>query len=204
MLKEKVLVLISKIGVLDYNLPSYIASQIEEITNVALKEQKYSAYRLLNKGLTLLGYNGGLSQKILKKGQDGKPFFDDLCLSITHTKGVASVCFFSNSVGIDVEKISRFEKFKLPQLMGLPYHLPKETYAKEWTKKEASFKVDGGKVFSPVNVNCDQFNTKTIKIFNGDEGYFLTLSARCDYVVEYIVLDGETTTKYTGVEEIIL
>ncbi len=204
MINEKVVVFISKIGVLNNDLPKYIIEDIEKINNDALKEQRYSAYRLLNKGLALLGFDGGLSQNILKKRQDGKPFFDDLCLSLTHTKGLVGVCFYKESVGIDVERISRFEKFKFPMLMGLDYHLPKETYAKEWTKKEASFKVDGGAVFSPVNVNCENFYTKTVKVNSDGEGYFLTVSSAKKYDVEYVVLDGEKTIKYTGIEEIIL
>ncbi len=204
MLKDNIFCLISKTNALTGDLPSYIASDIESVTNESLKEQKYATYRLLNKGLVLLGYSGGLSEKILKKGQDNKPYFDDLCVSLTHTKGLSAVCFFSQNVGVDVERISRFEKFKLPQLMGLGYHLPKETYALEWTKKEASFKVDGGAVFSPVNVNSDNFNTLSIKVINGEEEYFLTLSAKSEYKVKYICVDDNLVTNYDKVEQIIL
>lgn len=204
MINEKAVVFLSKIGAQKDDLPNYIIEDIEKINNDALKEQKYSAYRLLNKGLVLLGYDGGLSQKILKKRQDGKPYFDDLHVSLTHTKGLVSVCFYKNSVGIDVERIKRFEKFKFPMLMGLDYHLPKETYCKEWTKKEASFKVDGGAVFSPIKINCENFYTNTIKVINNGEGYFLTLSSANKYDVEYVVIDGDKTVNYLDVEEIIL
>ncbi len=204
MLNQKVVLFISKIGTSDGELPSYVVSEIEKTTNEALKEQKYSAYRLLNRGLIYLGYKGGLNEKLLKKGSDNKPYFDDLCVSLTHTKGVVAVCFFSKNVGVDIEKISRFDKFKLPQLMGLPYHLPKETYALEWTKKEASFKVNGGTVFSPVNVNSDDFKTLSIKVFNDDEGYFLTLSAKCEYGVDCFIVDGEIVTSRSVSDEIKL
>ena len=204
MINKKVVVFISKIGVINDDLPNYITEDIEKINNEVLKEQKYSAYKLLNKALILLGFDGGLSQKILKKRQDGKPYFDDLCVSITHTKGLTSVCFYNESVGIDVERISRFEKFKFPMLMGIDYHLPKEVYAKEWTKKEASFKIEGGQVFSPIKINSDNFYTKTVKVISGDEGYFLTTSSVKEYEVEFFVLDNQNAFKYAGVEEIII
>ena len=204
MINNKVIVFISKIGLLKGDLPNYIIKDIEKINNDALKQQKYSAYMLLNNALTILGFDGGLSQKILKKRQDGKPYFDDLCVSLTHTKGLVSVCFFNENVGIDVERISRFEKFKFPMLMGFDYHLPKETYCKEWTKKEASFKIEGGQVFSPTKINCENFYTNTIKVINNGEGYFLTTSTIKKHEVEYLVLDGETTIKYTNIEQITL
>ncbi len=202
MLNESVIVFISKVGELNDQLPLYVVNEIEKINNQLLKEQKYSAYRLLNRALTILGYNG-LFEKTLKKRQDGKPYFDDMCVSISHTKGLVGVCFFNSDVGIDVEKISRFEKFKFPMLMGLDYHLPKQTYAKEWTKKEASFKVSGGEVFSPIKINADNFYTKTIKVINGDDDYFLTISSQKKYDVNYVVCENQNSTKYNNVEEII-
>ena len=191
---NKVICYISKVGSETIDLPLYIKSQIDSVNSESLKEQKLTAYSLLYKGAKRI-FNIDLGEDKFFINEHGKPLHKKFAFSITHTKNVVAVAFSMQNVGVDIEKLSRFDKFKLPSIMGLAYHLSKKTYCLEWTKKEACFKINGGAVFSPAKIDTSKYITKTKEIVLDGESYYLTLAKDVDFTATYITNDNEINSE---------
>ncbi len=75
---------------------------------------------------------------------NGKPLFkfSDIKFSISHTNGIAAVCFDNDDTGFDIEEIKERDYIKIAKRMKfkLDENSP-ECFYKHWTKYEAEFKL---------------------------------------------------------------
>lgn len=126
------------------------------------------------------------------RDDNGKPYTNDFCFSVSHTECAVAVALSLSNVGIDVERVSG-RALRTLKKVGLrsgiaEYDLSDVTIATElWTKKEATFKANGGVSFRPENVRERDAHVVTDKI--GFCGGVLCVSVAGEFNgVEIIVL----------------
>jgi len=130
---------------------------------------------LLKEGLLEFGFNSSL--ELMRKGEFGKPYFEDADFSfnISHS-GDYIVCVISSdekeNIGIDIEKISLidlddFSSVLSPREKSLVDS--NEKFYNYWTRKEAIIKADGRGLLIPL----DTLETIDLSVALGEQQYFL-------------------------------
>jgi phosphopantetheinyl transferase len=163
----------------------YPKLRLKEITacrSEKVREEKFYAWKLLEEALWR---SFRLQLKKCKPYKDGgKWLCKDAYFSISHSGEFVCVAVSNQPVGVDFEKIDELRFHDLPEekictekeLATLPLG---ENRAREinrlWTVKEATFKLQNGKVFLPNAMETDGV-LKCSKAFQADgEEYFLTV-----------------------------
>ncbi len=162
-MKQLVYVYISGISDdLNIPLPSYI--DVKKISNQSVLAEKRSAYSLLYRAAKeVFGVDMDLS--MLTKTENGKPVYPDYHFSISHSKGICAVALSKNNVGIDIEReISEERETRIRKKILHKNEAPDTDITELWTKKEAVFKLLGGKIFVPHEINISAYNTATDNI----------------------------------------
>ena len=160
--------------------PQARAEEIESCSNADVRLQKFYVWKLLEKALSQsLGL--GISELAISRAASGKWECNECFFSLSHSGNFVAVAVSCEPVGIDVEKLnlSRFnsalaEKITTEREKG---DLSPQTLNVLWTKKEAIFKLLGGKAFLPNNIETADYNTITKIINSGDESYFVTVAS---------------------------
>ena len=143
--------------------PSQRNIEIQSVTNTRYQKEKYCVWQLLCYGLERsLGLK---AEKIdFVKNESGKWTSSRCHFSLTHSNGIVAVAISGNAVGIDIESLdcklhSRFsEKILTEKEKTAEYTLLEPTTQHEyliikWSAKEAFFKREGGKYFSPSTID---------------------------------------------------
>ncbi len=171
----------------DFLFPNERQKEIESCSAEKVKNQKYSAWKLLE--FALLDFlKLPVSDANLIKTPSGKWTSDKCYFSIAHTGNAVFVAISSECVGIDAEKVKRLkleikdriltdnEKEKTNDLYGNSLN---EALLQKWTQKEAISKFLGSAVFSPKNIEVDDFFTKTKILSQFNEEYIICICG-CD------------------------
>lgn len=173
--------------------------EIESCKNSAVKQEKFFVWKLLEKALLSLGLK--IEELDLRKDENGKWVCSACHISLTHSGNFVGVAISDEPVGLDIEKSDegRFSKPFARKILTareqeLFSHLPERQKAvflnALWTKKEAAFKLSGGKAFLPKTEGSACLSqTKTFK--RGCDGYFITVASENAKVAVFHASDVE-------------
>ncbi|MBR6514655.1 MAG: 4'-phosphopantetheinyl transferase superfamily protein [Clostridia bacterium] len=169
-------------------LPCYINTA--DITNPNVLAEKHSAYSLLYRGVKE-EYGINMDVSLLTRSENGKPEYPDICFSISHTKGLCAVALSPCEVGVDIEeeintqRAERIRKNVLHQNES-----PNADITELWTKKEAIFKLSGGKAFIASDIDTAAYNTDTYKYTYDGKSYTVSVATdgECEIKVKTVDL----------------
>jgi 4'-phosphopantetheinyl transferase len=151
------------------------------------KQKKLNEYRfLIDRKLSLYAaiivrteaMRNGIKNIRFQVKENGKPYLTDcpsFCFNISHTKNAVAVAFSDSEIGVDIEKISRYDT----QIAKHNFTESERNYIEKrenpdaafyeiWTKKEAYIKYTGEGLNTPLNSFCVLDNDR-IKTFFQDE-----------------------------------
>ncbi|MBQ4560835.1 MAG: 4'-phosphopantetheinyl transferase superfamily protein [Clostridia bacterium] len=173
-MKHPVYVYISEVKKCSTALPSYIDEK--KITNEKALSEKHTAYALLYKAAKE-AFDIDMDISKLTGSENRKPVYPGLHFSLSHSKGLCAVALSKDNVGIDIEQEITGERAKRIRKNILHENESPDTDLTElWTKKEAIFKLLGGKVFIPSDIDTTMYNTESKKVNFGDREYTVTIA----------------------------
>lgn len=162
----------------------------------ALRCAKYRAWQLL---LLAAEKSLGLDGKKLKfkKVKNGKWLCKDFYFSITHTDKTVAVAVSKAAVGVDAEALARKDRL-LPLRAEMLTPAEKELYGEcdalpllaLWTRKEAIYKAEGGKVFAPAATETDRPDVATYLVGTDEDCVLSVCSPHAERARFYLV-DGD-------------
>ena len=161
-------------------VPPERAEEIESCSNAKARNEKFYAWKLLEEAL-LRTFGLRLDGLDIKRTESGKWVCTECFFSLSHSGNLVAVAVSKIPVGVDIERrdLPRFtpvlaEKITTGRERG---DLSAQTLNALWTKKEAIFKLSGGKAFIPKNIETADYSTVT-KFFDCDgEGYFISVAS---------------------------
>jgi len=169
--------------------PAERACEIASVSNCKLQLQKYSAWRLLERAFKEC-FEQNIKELEFYKSANGKWQCADenYRFSISHTDGVVAVAVSDVGCGVDVEKHipgrmgeKHAKKILTPQQREEYYRLDESLremfLLKQWTIKESVFKMNGGDVFIPAQID-DAENSISFEFSACGYGYCLSVSAQ--------------------------
>ena len=170
--------------------------EISEISNNALRCEKYSAWRLLDIAFKKsLGYD--IRNISFNKLDTGRWECDRACFSLSHSHGFVAVAVSHSPIGIDIQKhtiptsprfaqrILTADEYKV--YSSLPFESAEAYLMSEWTKKEAIFKATGTGAFVPSSINTADYTTHTTLIDKNGSRYYISVCA--DSVEDIVLFD---------------
>lgn len=180
---NNVFVYLAKID--DVSLSSASTEVSRETNESKVATQKNAGLQLLKYALKdRWGINEDLSS--IKLSDNGKPYAEGYQFSISHCGSLVCVAISKNiQVGVDLECVTTRRNWQGLSRRVLTAeerdntNIDSQTMTSIWTKKEAVFKLLGDKVFSPSNIDYNQYCTDTIEnitlVYND---YTLTLATK--------------------------
>ena len=156
-------------------LPQYIDT--EKITNPRVLAEKRSAYSLLY-AAAKKEYGIDLDPLDITKTENGKPLHPSLCFSVSNSKGICAVALSENEVGLDIEEeISGERAVRIRKSILHPNEAPDTDITALWTKKEAVFKLLGGKVFVGPEIDTTAYYTEAKELVFGERRFKLCVAS---------------------------
>ena len=134
--------------------------EIEAISNISVKREKYFVWQLLAYGIER-SFGFKIADLEFKKGQNGVYCCDKVHFSLSHSKNILAVAVSRGDVGVDIELFdSRCNSNMAERVMnedeyavyeGLSESEKQNHFIKLWTAKEALFKKSHGNSFNPAD-----------------------------------------------------
>ena len=171
----------------DKIVPPERAEEIESCSNTKVKAQKYYAWKLLEMALLhSLGLN--IENLDLRRNKSGKWECAKCYFSLSHSGDYVAVAVSEKPVGVDIEKQdkSRFTDALADKILTeceaaaisrLNDEERKVALNIIWTKKEAIFKLEGGKAFQPKQTETSKYSTRTKTLSCGTASYIITVAS---------------------------
>ena len=167
--------------------------EILSCTSKKVISEKYTAWKLLERALKEQ-FDTDIEKVNFEKQKNGKWVMDKGYFSISHSNGVCLVALLDTPVGIDLEKPIKVAKRLCDRLLtekefAVFNTLPekeKESYiSKMWTKKESIFKFLGSGVFSPKEIESENYFTitKNLTLFNEEFLMSITTEKKTSEIV---------------------
>lgn len=166
--------------------PKERKKEIDAVTNLKVKEEKFYVWKLLEK--ILCDKKDLPIKKVKFSKQNAKWVADGFNFSLTHSKNVLAVAVAKNPVGVDIEFLDdeRFFYLKdkiltdseISEYSALPDCDKADYLARLWTVKESIFKMKNGDVFKPslIESNVNTFISK--KYIVNDKPFYLSISCK--------------------------
>ena len=170
----------------DEIFPLERAAEIDRCSDARVRREKYYAWKLLEKALMRsLGLK--LRDLQLVRTESGKWECSQCCFSLSHSGNIAAVAVSRKPVGVDIEKRdeARFSDALAAKILTAGEREKLEAYKDSrgaalnalWTKKEAVFKLSGGRGFQPGSIEVSEYKTVTKEVESGGERYFITVAS---------------------------
>ncbi len=166
-------------------LPFSRQEEIDQVTNLKVKKQKYFVWKLLEYALKrTFGYD--IDKINLVKSDSGKWVCDKCYLSLTHSENMVAVALSRSPVGVDAELVKEHNKEYLKRILcqeeleclsALPDKEQNEYLLNKWCEKESIYKYQEERVFSPQKINCKEYNLNTKRLSLSKEDYLLCVCA---------------------------
>ena len=167
-------------------VPVERAEEIAGCTNSEVRRQKFYAWKLLEKAL-LNSFGLKIEELKITRSENGKWECPLLSFSLSHSGDMVAVAVSGKPIGVDIEKrdLSRFtdalaEKTVTKSEEEALSRLSNDRAAALnalWTKKEAIFKLSGGKSFQPKRIETAEYTTVTKLVQSATERYFITVAS---------------------------
>lgn len=169
--------------------PPSRAEEIESCSDERVKRQKFYVWKLLEAALSKsLGLN--IDNLDIRRTDSGKWECSKCCFSLSHSGNFVAVAVSQAPVGVDIEK---FDKARFNRSLAEKITTERERgdiqpphgLAALWTKKEAIFKLSGGRAFIPKNIQTADFPTVTKTFQCTDESYFISVASSIAQKAEF-------------------
>ena len=156
------------------------AEEIESCADERVRQQKFYVWKLLERALSQLGLS--IEKLDIRRTDSGKWECPECFFSLSHSGNFVAVAVSGEPVGVDIEKFDepRFNRSLAEKILTAREKgdiSPNDLIAL-WTKKEAVFKLSGGKAFIPKNIETADFPTVTKTIDSDDGSYFITVASK--------------------------
>lgn len=159
--------------------------ELDGITNVGLKREKYYVWRLLGYALNRsLGLR--IEDLIFTRSESGRYMTDKAEFSLSHSGGALAVAISRAPIGVDIEKKGTPMRKRMAERIMTPSERlrydalsesEKEGYLlKLWTVKEALFKKRHIERFDPLSVDTENERYTTAEKTIGGETFFLSVA----------------------------
>ena len=174
-------------------VPKERAEEIESCQIAKVRAQKFFAWKLLERVLARC-FGLKMEELDIRRTQNGKWGCSDLFFSLSHSGNFVAVAVSNGPVGIDVEKFDA-SRFSLALSEKIATEREREGGASPrnlielWTKKEAVFKLSGGRAFIPKDIETSAFSTITRFFEDGGENYFVSVAADNAEYAEFFGLE---------------
>ena len=135
--------------------------------------------------------------------ENGKPYVEGYSFSISHSGALVCVAISKNEVGIDIECSTKrrnwlgLRRRVLTQKENEELATDNETMTSNWTKKEAVFKLLGGRVFNPSFITLEGYYIDTITDISLDEDNYILSVATREEVDNYLFVKKVAVYKDT-------
>jgi phosphopantetheine--protein transferase-like protein len=171
--------------------PDERQEEIEGVSNLKVKEEKYFVWKLLEYAL-MRTYGYKINKLNFSKSKEGKWLLKECYISLSHSNGIVAVALSKKPIGVDIEVI---EKPKNSAIERVLVKKEAKEYEKAqdkngylltaWSKKESAFKCKGKGKFTPSKINTIDYDffEKTVAL-NGRE-YILTVCSEYSKTVRY-------------------
>jgi len=171
------------------SLPENVLKIVNKYTDIKSFESSLIGWYVLYNNLKK-NHNIDLANEEIVFNDYGKPFVNNVYFNISHSKNLISVIIGDNECGIDIEKVNEnHHKDKLvlrvlsdEELLFNNNNI--EYFIKQWTKKEAYYKMKGtGISFEKLkqNINFPVCTYEILDIMN--EKYYMSISIEDDFDV---------------------
>ena len=171
--------------------PSARAEEIEGCLSPNVRLQKFYAWKLLERALSRLGLS--IEKLDIRRTDSGKWECPDCFFSLSHSGNFVVAAVSGEPVGVDVE---RFEEPRFNSALAKKITTERErgdisprALAALWTRKEAIFKLSGGKSFIPKSIEAADCPTVTKTFGCEDESYFISVASPTAEKAEFISLN---------------
>ena len=179
--------------------PPARAEEIESSNSDKVRREKFYVWKLLELALAQsLGLKA--EEMDFRRTDNGKWECKECFFSLSHSGNFVAVAVSEEPVGVDIEKFdkSRFngslaEKIATEREKG---DISPQNMTALWTKKEAIFKLSGGKAFIPKNIETADYTTVTKTFQCGDENYFISVASPIADKAEFFSLNDLDFTDY--------
>ena len=176
---------------IDGELNSFPQDVIDEIVKYREEKhfkQSFTAWSVLKWAL-MKDFKIDINKLKLKHNEYGKPFYDEIWFSISHSENIVAVVVSNNWCGVDTEIVNDVsldlnKKILTPLenkvFMMLPTKIQKRNYLiRQWVIKEAYYKMTGTgisyeKLTSPIQYPADNIYFEEISDRN-DNNYYVAI-----------------------------
>ena len=173
--------------------PKERQAEILSCTSKKVISEKYTAWKLLERALKEQ-FDTDIEKVHFEKQKNGKWVMDKGYFSISHSNGVCLVALLDTPVGIDLEKPIKLTKRLCDRLLtekefaffnALPEKEQESYISTIWTKKESIFKFLGKGVFSPKEIESENYFTitKNLTLFNEEFLMSITTEKKANEIV---------------------
>ncbi len=170
--------------------------EIDSCKSEKTKMEKFYSWKLLEKVLKE-EYGENINKLHFRKLENGKWCIDKYEISISHSGSLLALSISSIKHGIDIqeygnEELSNKLADKIYSENEKPDSLTNEQFYKDWSIKEAMFKMSNDESFNPKKydlINNFDINTKIIKCDN--KTYSFALSQEVNGFISYHFLDKD-------------
>lgn len=173
---------------------------IQHCADPLTKQQRYCVWKLLDKALYDC-YGGGIADFGFYVDGNGKwNTHNCIELSLAHSNNVVVVALCNHYVGVDIEGVSRFERYvddalfadrvltenEMEQLTNTPVERKAELLATMWTKKESFFKLGNRKAFVPQSIDTTAYSIHSQLLTIDGEQYSLSVARYIPSKIELV------------------
>ena len=187
----------------DCNMKIRSKERLEEINRTKDKQSridKIYAWKVLEK-VFKEEYGEDINKLHLHKLDSGKWSCDKYNLSISHSGDLIAVAIGKYNCGVDIQAVDEIEYSA--DMINLTLHddeinenINKDYLIRNWSVKEAQYKLDGFSGFCPKNMKLDEIkNADTRAISYKGKDYHLSVVGAVNDIVSYHVLSDDIVSK---------
>ncbi len=160
--------------------------EIDSLSNIKVKEQKYFVWKLLSVSLNHL-FGMDIKQFHFSKKPSGKWVCKELYFSLSHSKNVVAVAISCEPVGVDLQAIvnikGKLENKTLTKKEKQEYNAlldeqKQEYLITKWAQKESVFKMKNRLVFKPSKIQTSAYSILNHTFTLGDKNFVLCASGK--------------------------
>lgn len=169
--------------------------EINGCSDVKVRQSKYYVWKLLEIALKQ-SFGLSLAEMDVSKNANGKWDCSECEFSLSHSENVVAVAVSNTPVGVDVERFNpeRFDE-RLQRRIMTESELARSQmltaaergkYANViWCKKEALFKLNGGKTFAPNVTETGDGRCIVKTVLQDDKTYVMAVAAKSIQDIEF-------------------
>ena len=164
--------------------------EVEGCKNEGARQEKYLAWKLLEKAVTD-SFNLDFANIKFTKTANGKWICPDFHFSLSHADGLVCVCVSMCDVGVDAEPLREINQGLKSRILTedevsymdrLPSSEQNRFLLESWVKKESIFKKSGGKMLMPNRITTVDHRTVLHYVIIDGREYVISVATDSDEI----------------------